>query len=29
MVGAQAETDSLILVSGDAEMRRYEIEVLW
>jgi PIN domain nuclease of toxin-antitoxin system len=26
---AQAETDGLILVSGDAAMRRYEIEVLW
>jgi PIN domain nuclease of toxin-antitoxin system len=26
---AQAETEGLILVSGDAAMRRYEIEVLW
>jgi PIN domain nuclease of toxin-antitoxin system len=26
---AQAETDGLTLVSGDAAMRRYEIEVLW
>jgi PIN domain nuclease of toxin-antitoxin system len=26
---AQAETDGLTLVSGDAEMRRYQIEVLW
>ena len=26
---AQAETDGLILVSGDAAMRHYEIEVLW
>jgi PIN domain nuclease of toxin-antitoxin system len=26
---AQAETDGLILVSGDEAMRRYGIEVLW
>jgi PIN domain nuclease of toxin-antitoxin system len=26
---AQAETDGLTLVSGDAAMRRYDVKVLW
>jgi PIN domain nuclease of toxin-antitoxin system len=26
---AQAETEGMTLVSGDAAMRRYEVEVLW